>query len=66
MLMGTNGRSWVIGEAWSEGGGLDKWSAKESRAGASSMHSERGVVDMLIERMVRGDGVVRMADGCLL
>ena len=56
----------MIGEAWSEGDGLDRRSAKGSGAGTSSMHSERGVVDMLIEQMMRGDGMERIANGCLL
>ena len=30
------------------------------------MHSKRGVVDMLIDRMIMGDGMEHMADGCLL
>lgn len=56
----------MVGEAWSGGGGLDRRSAKGSGAGASLMRSERGVVDMLAERMMTGDGMKHIADGCLL
>ena len=55
-----------MGEAWGEGGGLERCSAKGSGAGASSIRSERGVVDILMEQMVMGNGVAHIADGCLL
>ena len=66
MLTATSGRSVVTGEAWGEGEGLESRSAKGSGAGASSMHSERGVVDILIEQMAMGCGLAHIADGCLL
>ena len=59
------GSSTVVGEEWGGGEGLDRRSIKGSGAGASSMRSERGVVDMLSERMM-GGGMQRMAAGCLL
>ena len=61
----TRGSLAWIGEGRG-GEGLDSRSAKGSGAGASSMRSERGVVDMLSERMRMGDEVERMAVGCLL
>lgn len=41
-------------------------SSSGSNTGASVMWSDRGVVDTVMEQMVRGDGVVCMARGCLL
>ena len=56
----------IVGDEGENGGeGLDRQSTKGSEAGASSMCLERGVVDMLSERMMGGE-VRRMADGCLL
>ena len=48
------------------GAGLDRRSARGRGEGASLMQSERGVVDMLIERIIVGDGMERMAFGCFL
>ena len=59
------GSSTVVGEEWGGGEGLDRWSINGSGAGASSMCSEREVVDMLSECMMGGD-VQHMAAGCLL
>ena len=59
------GSSTVVGEDWGGGEGLDRRSAKGSGTGASSMRSEREVVDMLSERMMGGE-VQRMAAGYLL
>ena len=56
----------AVDEEWSGGEGLDRRFIKGSGAGASSMCSERGVVDMLIEWMMMGNEVERMAAGCLL
>ena len=36
-------------------GGLDRHSARERGAGASSICSERGVVDIVVDLMMRGD-----------
>ena len=66
MSIGTRGMSSTTGETFDEGGGIDKRSARGRGAGASSMHSESGVVDMLMERIVMGDGVLRIASGCFL
>ena len=49
-----------------EGEGLDRRSARGRGVGASSMRSERGVVVMLMERMIVGDEMKRMAFGCSL
>ena len=51
-----------------EGEGLDKRSARGSGEGVFSMHSERGVVDIVVVRMISGAWVVmfQMALGCLL
>ena len=55
------GSSATTGDGGESGGvGLDRRSARGREEGASSMRSERGVVDMLIERMIVGDGMVRM------
>ena len=62
MSMLTKGSSTMVGEEWGGGEGLDRRSTKGSDTGASSMHSERGVVDMLIDCMM-GDGVQRLAVG---
>ena len=48
------------------GGGLDRRSARGRGEGAPSMRSERGGVDMIMERMVMGDEMKCMAFGCLL
>ena len=63
----TRGSSSTVGGDGVVGGeGLDKHYARGRGLGAFSMRSERGVVDMLMERMVVGDGMERMAFGCLL
>ena len=49
------GSSIVDGEEWGGGEGLDRRSIKGSGSGAPSMHSERGVVDMLSERIMGGE-----------
>lgn len=46
--------------------GLEIHSSRVRGAGAPSMRSERGVVVMMVEQMIRGDGMVRIASGCLL
>ena len=62
----TRGSSWVGSGGGEVGGeGLERRSMRGSEAGVSSMRSESGVLDMLIERMVGGE-VERMAVGCLL
>ena len=45
----------VFGKGRGGGEGLDKRSTKGSEAGASSMRSERGVVDMSSERIMGGE-----------
>ena len=61
------GSSATTGDGDGSGGaGLDRRSAKGREEGASSMRSERGVVDMLIEQMIVGDGMVRIAFGFVL
>ena len=59
------GSSMMVGGE-GEGEGLDRRSTRGSGAGVSSMRSERGVVDILSERMKMGGEVERMAVGCLL
>lgn len=46
--------------------GLERCSSRVSRASASSIRSDRGVVDILVEQIMRGNGVVHIASGCLL
>ena len=60
------GSSAVVGEEGRGGEGLDRWSTSGSGAGASSMRSERGVVDMLSDRMRMGDEVEHIAVGWFL
>ena len=62
----VKGSSMVVGEEGSGGEGLDRQSTNGSGAGVSSIRSERGVVDMLSERMMMGNEVECMAAGCLL
>ena len=62
----TKGSLTVVGRGGGVGEGLDSRSTRGSGAGASSMRSERGVVDMLSAHMKRGNEVVRIAVGCLL
>ena len=62
----TRGSYVVAGGEWGGGEGLDRHSIKGSEDGASSMHSERGVVDMSSDCMMMGNEVERMAIGCLL
>ena len=62
----TRGSSTMVGGRGGDGEGLDSHSARGSEAGASSIRSKRGVVDMLSVRMRIGDEVERMAVGCLL
>ena len=68
VLIGTRGSSVAMGEMCVEGGGQDKQSASGSGEGAFSMHSESGVVDMVVVWMMIGVCVVvfRIALGCLL
>ena len=69
MLTRGSSASVVLGRdgEGSGGEGLDSHSAKGSGEGASSMRSERGVVDMLVVRMMmREDEVEWIAVGCLL
>ena len=61
----VRGSSTVGGEMWDGGEGLDRRSTKGSGAGASSMCSERGVVDILSECMMGGE-VWHIAAGYLL
>ena len=61
------GSSFLVGGGGEgEGEGLDRRSIRGSGAGASSMCSDSEVVDMLIERMIVRDGMVRMAFGFAL
>ena len=62
----TKGSLAVIRGEGRDGEGLDSRATKGSGAGASSMRSESGVVDMLSERMRMGDEVEWIAVGCLL
>lgn len=66
MSIATRGASSMVGDEGSGGEGLDRQSARVSGAGASSMRLERGVEDMLVERMMMGNEMERMAVGCLL
>ena len=68
MSTGTREVSSLVGGACMEGEGLDKRSARGSGEGVFSMHSERGVVDIVVVRMISGAWVVmfQMALGCLL
>ena len=68
MSIGTRESSAVVGEACVDGGGLDKQSTSGSGEGTFSIHSERGVVDMVVVWMAIGVCVVvfRIALGCLL
>ena len=51
--MGMSEASSVFGEVCGEG--LDKQSARGSGEGTFSMHSERGVVDIVVVWMMSGD-----------
>ena len=62
----TKGSSTVVSGGGEDREGLDSQSTRGSGVGASSMRSEREVVDMLSVRMRMGDEVERIAVGCLL
>ena len=53
VLIGMSETSLGLGEALGEDKGLDKRSASGSSEGAFSMHSERGVVDIVVVQMIR-------------
>ena len=53
--MGMSETSLVVGKVCIEGEGLDKRSASGIGEGAFSMHSERGVVDIVVVQMMSGD-----------
>ena len=55
--MATRGRSLAAigGGVCNGGGGVDRHSARERGAGASSIRSERGVIDIVVDWMMRGN-----------
>ena len=63
LTRGSSGAGSGGGEVGGEG--LERRSMRGSGAGVFSMRSERGVLDMLIERMMGGERE-RMVVGCLL
>ena len=65
MSIETRGRLRVMGGGgeFAGGDGLERHAVRGREGGASSIQSERDVVDIVVVQMIGGDGRVRMASG---